>query len=180
LISNVEHLKNRWVTVTAYIKLDATGTTEPEILLKQTGSSPSGDVAVAVKANPEEWVRVVLQAFVDNDTTALEIQFFPDGQGVKVSSVVANIDGVQLTTGLEVRGFEYPPPVKIDATGKASVTDLDVLDALVVFGDANVQGNLDVDTDLNVDGNAQIDGNLTIDGILFSSGGADVIAFLAL
>ena len=173
-ISDVKHLKNKWVTASAYVKMAATGNVSPSLFLKQSGSSPSADVEVAAVGNPEGWVRIVLQAFVDNDTTGLEVRIYPDGSGAKTSSVACFVDGVQLTTGLEIRGFAYPEPVVVRDDGLVVVTNIDVMNDLHVYNDA------DIDGDLNVDGDAQIDGDVHIDGILYSSGGADAIAFLGL
>lgn len=169
-VAIVPHLRGQWLTVAFWIKMTspASGDISCAVKIKQTGDSPEQDVTVTARINSNIWQRVIAQAYIDNETTAIDIEIYPDGVAVQVSTTAALVDGVMATRGLDVFGFEYPPRVVFEADGSVKVMDLDVFNDLQVFNDADIDGDLIVD------------GDVTIGGILFSSGATDVIAFLAL
>jgi len=119
VIDNPTTYHNKQITITAFIRLSAAGNITAAMELIQTGAAPAVSTFVEAIANEKDWIRLVLQAYVDNDVTALELRIFPDTRTVKTSSIVAFIDGIQLVRGLEVRGFQYPTLITIDDDGTA-------------------------------------------------------------
>lgn len=119
----VDHLRGHWMTVSFWIKLSApaSGDISCAVKLKQTGDSPDQDVTVTARINSKEWQRVVAQAYIDNETTAIDIEIYPDGTTVQVSTTAVLVDGVMVTRGLEVIGFQYPSPVIYDKDGNVTI-----------------------------------------------------------
>ena len=176
-ISVLPELKGSYVTVTAYVKLKSAPAASPistTIQLIETGSSPVIEDSTTISPNDKIWQRVILQAWVDNQTTALELRIFPSDMEAATSSDAILIDGVQMTRGLDVFGFQYPVPVVCDSSGKAWVGDFEIMGDQVVDGDSHVKG------DQLIDGDADITGDVHITGTLFSSGAADVVAWFGL
>lgn len=119
--------RGEYVTVTAYIKLDtapAATAIQATVEVVQTGDAPAADFHDDFTINDKEWHRIVLQGWIDNEVTAIELRVYPDGDASQVSTTAVLVDGVQMHVGLDVLGFEFPETLKYDQNGETRVNEI--------------------------------------------------------
>lgn len=111
-----ESLQGRFITISAYLRLDA-GTTAKtgRITIIQTGDTPEADFSKTVDLNSEMWQRVHITDYIDNSVTAVKIRIELDT--TDPSTVAGFIDGVQFSIGRNLTEFEYPERISLDDDG---------------------------------------------------------------
>jgi len=128
-ILSPESLRGKFLTVSAYLKLDSGEITSTgRITIRQVGDTPEQDFFVTTNLNEEKFQRLHITDYIDNSVTAVFVRIELDT--TDPSAVAGFIEGVQCSIGSILTEFEWPERIrKLDDGG-------------VEFPSGNVKGDL--------------------------------------
>lgn len=110
-----ESLRGKFLTVSAFMKLDTLAAKTARITIRQVGDTPESDFTESFSINKEIFQRGHITGFIDNSVTAVFIRLELDT--TDSNTTVGFLEGVQVSVGSILTDFEYPERIRLDDGG---------------------------------------------------------------